>query len=54
MADGGKMETVTFTLDGREVTARPGESIWQVAKREGTLDAALQRLRTALSARSPG
>ncbi|MDT8343165.1 MAG: molybdopterin-dependent oxidoreductase, partial [Thermohalobaculum sp.] len=37
MADGGKMETVTFTLDGREVTAQPGESIWQVAKREGTL-----------------
>ncbi|MEM9098269.1 MAG: formate dehydrogenase subunit alpha [Pseudomonadota bacterium] len=29
--------TVTFTLDGREVEAQPGESIWQVAKREGTL-----------------
>ena len=27
--------TVTFTLDGREVTARPGESIWQVAARRG-------------------
>ena len=26
---------VTFTLDGREVTARPGESIWQVAARRG-------------------
>ncbi|MBK0398629.1 formate dehydrogenase subunit alpha [Limibaculum sp. M0105] len=37
MADGGKMEAITFTLDGREVTAQPGESIWQVAKREGTL-----------------
>ncbi len=29
-------QTVTFTLDGREVTAREGETIWQVAKREGT------------------
>ncbi len=27
--------TVAFTLDGREVTARPGESIWQVAARLG-------------------
>src|SRR3712207_8480483 len=27
--------TVRFTLDGREVEARPSESIWQVAKREG-------------------
>ena len=27
--------SVTFTLDGREVAARPGETIWQVAKREG-------------------
>jgi formate dehydrogenase major subunit len=26
---------VTFTLDGREVAAAPGETIWQVAKREG-------------------
>ncbi|WP_346900520.1 formate dehydrogenase subunit alpha [uncultured Roseibium sp.] len=26
---------VTFTLDGREVTANEGETIWQVAKREG-------------------
>jgi formate dehydrogenase major subunit len=26
---------VTFTLDGREVHARDGETIWQVAKREG-------------------
>ncbi|WP_416896744.1 MAG: formate dehydrogenase subunit alpha [Minwuia sp.] len=28
---------VSFTLDGREVEARDGESIWDVAKREGTL-----------------
>jgi formate dehydrogenase major subunit len=29
-------EKITFTLDGREVSAAPGESIWDVAKREGT------------------
>ncbi|MEM6662278.1 MAG: formate dehydrogenase subunit alpha [Pseudomonadota bacterium] len=29
--------TIKFTLDGREVEAAPGESIWEVAKREGTL-----------------
>jgi formate dehydrogenase major subunit len=29
-------EEITFTLDGREVTARPGETIWEVAKRAGT------------------
>src|SRR5690606_36739159 len=29
-------DPITFFLDGREVTARPGETIWQVAKREGT------------------
>jgi formate dehydrogenase major subunit len=28
---------ITFTLDGREVEARPGETIWQVARRQGTL-----------------
>jgi len=28
---------ITFTLDGRSVEAEPGESIWSVAKREGTL-----------------
>jgi formate dehydrogenase major subunit len=28
-------KTVTFTLDGREVIAQEGETIWQVAKREG-------------------
>src|SRR4051812_6987125 len=27
--------SVVFTLDGREVAARPGETIWQVARREG-------------------
>src|SRR5512145_480411 len=26
---------VNFTLDGREVAAREGETIWQVAKRHG-------------------
>lgn len=29
--------TITFTLDGRDVTAAEGETIWDVAKREGTL-----------------
>ena len=29
-------KTVTFTLDGEEVHAREGETIWQVAKRNGT------------------
>ena len=29
-------EPVTFTLDGQEVTAQPGESIWQVAERHNT------------------
>jgi formate dehydrogenase major subunit len=28
-------QAVTFELDGRQVEAQPGESIWQVAKREG-------------------
>jgi formate dehydrogenase major subunit len=28
-------DPIRFTLDGREVEARPSESIWQVAKREG-------------------
>ena len=27
---------ITFTLDGEEVAAEPGETIWQVAKRLGT------------------
>ncbi|MGR3715668.1 MAG: formate dehydrogenase subunit alpha [Thermohalobaculum sp.] len=30
-------ETIKFTLDGVEVEAAPGETIWQVAKRQGTL-----------------
>ena len=29
-------DKITFTLDGKQVTAEPGESIWQVAKRQGT------------------
>ena len=29
-------DKITFTLDGKDVTADPGETIWQVAKREGT------------------
>jgi formate dehydrogenase major subunit len=33
--DGNSAE-ITFILDGREVTAQAGESIWQVAQREGT------------------
>ena len=28
-------DQITFTLDGEEVTAAPGETIWQVAKRQG-------------------
>ncbi|HZS81767.1 MAG TPA: formate dehydrogenase subunit alpha [Stellaceae bacterium] len=28
-------DTITFTLDGVEVEARPGETIWQVANRRG-------------------
>ncbi|MEE9140801.1 MAG: formate dehydrogenase subunit alpha [Alphaproteobacteria bacterium] len=31
-----RAEIVPFTLDGNEVEAKPGETIWQVAKREGT------------------
>jgi len=30
------LDGITFTLDGEEVTARPGETIWQVANRRGT------------------
>ena len=29
-------KTITFTLDGEEVHARDGETIWQVAKHQGT------------------
>ncbi len=28
-------KTITFTLDGRKVTAAAGETVWQVAQREG-------------------
>src|SRR6266850_2795035 len=34
--EGKGQKTVTFTLDGAEVHAREGETIWQVAKRQGT------------------
>ena len=30
-------DAIKFTLDGREVEAQPGETIWQVAARQGTL-----------------
>src|SRR3954471_10652311 len=30
------MDGIKFILDGREVEAQPGETIWQVAQREGT------------------
>ncbi len=30
-------DSIQFTLDGKTVSAAPGESIWGVAKREGTL-----------------
>ncbi len=32
----GAATTVKFTLDGREVAAHAGETIWQVAQRQGT------------------
>jgi formate dehydrogenase major subunit len=32
----GSDQSITFTLDGREVTAGPDETIWQVARRCGT------------------
>jgi formate dehydrogenase major subunit len=32
----GKVGTIRFLLDGKEVEAAPGETIWQVAKRLGT------------------
>ncbi len=31
----GSPRTITFTLDGKEVTARPGQTIWDVANGEG-------------------
>src|SRR5476649_2427703 len=30
------MTAIAFELDGRQVEAKPGESIWQVAQRQGT------------------
>ncbi len=36
MALDANTTTITFTLDGKEVQAQPGETIWEVAKREGT------------------
>src|SRR5678815_2692682 len=36
MDGGAPIKGVTFTLDGKTVEARPGESIWQVANRLGT------------------
>jgi len=35
MPDGTRARTVTFTLDGREVTAREGQTIWEVAHGQG-------------------
>ena len=29
-------EPISFTLDGAHVEAQPGETIWQVAQRQGT------------------
>lgn len=31
MPDGNRPQTITFMLDGQEVTAQPGQSIWDVA-----------------------
>src|SRR5213080_1099978 len=31
----GRMTRITFELDGKQVEAKPGETIWQVAKRQG-------------------
>ncbi|WP_353475628.1 formate dehydrogenase subunit alpha (plasmid) [Salipiger sp. H15] len=36
MADGSNLPQTSFILDGQEVSAFPGETIWQVAKRLGT------------------
>src|SRR6187397_73567 len=33
--EGEGTPVISFSLDGREVTARAGETIWQVARREG-------------------
>ncbi|MEM9734505.1 MAG: formate dehydrogenase subunit alpha [Pseudomonadota bacterium] len=36
-ANGISQESITFLLNGKEVKAQPGETIWEVAKREGEL-----------------
>ena len=36
MALDGSTEKISFTLDGKTVSAAPGETIWQVAQRNGT------------------
>ena len=36
MSDTPNSKPITFELDGTQVTAEPGETIWQVAKRVGT------------------
>src|SRR3970040_2238875 len=36
MLEGSVLTEVKFTLDGREVSAPPDETIWQVAQRLGT------------------
>src|ERR1700747_91196 len=35
MSTNGKGKSIAFTLDGREVDIRAGETIWQAAKRLG-------------------
>ena len=37
MADSMNTGTVTFTLDGKEVSASADETLWSIARREGTL-----------------
>ncbi len=36
MADGNQTPTIAFTLDGQQVQAHQGETLWDVAKRHGT------------------
>ena len=36
MSSNGAGKSVKFVLDGKEVEARPDETIWQVANRLGT------------------
>ncbi len=35
MPDGSNTKTITFTLNGKKAQALPGETIWQVAERQG-------------------